>query len=139
MNESEGIAGPSIVSTRPRTLEGWENATRPAGNHREKADKSTVKWRENAKVILRWRMAVGLSSSATRCQLKSNGSHQQYQRAHRSRLKRLGLSFGCGVSKAVTDAADCFDEIRVVAKFLSQRADVDVDRPLEDHRIGAER
>jgi len=69
MNESEVVAGPSIVSTRPWYLVGWGRATRPAGNHREKADKSTGKRRENAKVVLRWRLAGWVSLKATGCRL----------------------------------------------------------------------
>lgn len=56
MNESEGIAEPPIVSTRPQSLVGWGRATGPAGKHREKKGKSTGKRREKAKVIFRGRL-----------------------------------------------------------------------------------
>ena len=164
MNESEGIAGPSIVSTRPRTLEGWGCATGPAGKHREKPGKSTGKQRENAEVMVRWRLSGrtggwreaqadkgkdedhGLPLLGSRGQLKWNWLPTEIKRlepeipwAHRSRLKQQGLSFGRRVPKTVTDATNCFDEIRMLAKFLSQRADVNIDRPLEHHGVGTER
>jgi hypothetical protein len=36
------------------------------------------------------------------------------------------------LAKAVAHTADCFDAVSVAAKFLSERADVNIDGPLEN-------
>jgi len=44
-----------------------------------------------------------------------------------------------GFGEAVADASDGFDQVGGVAHLFAKAADVDVDRPFEDHRVFAER